>query len=61
MARHKARGRRSKTRIDPLGRDFAVLLVREDYLGFWPTSATETLAEDHGMENARGSAQGKSC
>lgn len=51
--RHKARGRRSNNRIDPAMREFAVLLVREQYLDFGPTFAAEKLAEDHGLKVSR--------
>jgi hypothetical protein len=44
--RHKARGRRSNNRIDPAVREFAVTLVRENYIDFGPTFAAEKLAED---------------
>jgi transposase len=32
--RHKARGRRSNNQIDPAVREFAVTLVRENYIDF---------------------------
>jgi hypothetical protein len=48
--RHKARGRRSNNRIDPAVREFAVLLVRENYIDFGPTFAAEKLAEDHDLK-----------
>jgi hypothetical protein len=44
--RHKARGRRSNNRIDPAVREFAVTLVRENYIDFGPIFA----AEDHGLK-----------
>jgi len=51
--RHKARGRRSNNRMDPAVREFAVSFVRENYIDFGPTFATEGLAEDHGLEVSR--------
>jgi|TARA_R100001086_G_scaffold249036_1_gene187496 transposase len=51
--RHKARGRASNNRIDPAVRDFAVTLVRENYIDFGPTFATEKLEEDHGLKVSR--------
>jgi transposase len=51
--RHKARGRRSNNRIDPAVREFAVTLVRENYIDFGPTFAAEKLAEDHGLKVSR--------
>lgn len=46
--RHKARGRRSNNQIDPAVREFAVTLVRKNYIYFGPTFAAQTLAEDQG-------------
>ncbi|WP_286906564.1 ISNCY family transposase [Roseovarius sp.] len=51
--RHKARGRRSNNRIDPAVREFALILVRENYLDFGPTLAAEKLADDHGLQVSR--------
>jgi transposase len=51
--RHKVRGRRSNNRIDPAVREFAVMLVKERYLDFGPTFATEKLAEDHDLKVSR--------
>lgn len=51
--RHKSRGRRSNNRIDPAVREFAVLLVRENYIDFGPTFAAEKLAEDHDLKVSR--------
>jgi len=51
--RHKARGRASNNRTDPAVRDFAVTLVRETYIDFGPTFASEKLAEDHGLKVSR--------
>jgi transposase len=51
--RHKARGRRSNNRIDPAVREFAVTLVRENYIDFGPTFAAEKLAEDHDLTVSR--------
>jgi len=51
--RHKARGRRSNNRIDPAVREFAVTLVRENYIDFGPTFAAEKLAEDHDLKVSR--------
>jgi transposase len=48
--RHKARGRVSNNRIDPAVREFAVTLVRENYIDFGPTFAVEKLDEDHGLK-----------
>jgi transposase len=51
--RHKARGRASNNRIDPAVREFAVTLVRENYIGFGPTFAAEKLEEEHGLKVSR--------
>ncbi|VVS99961.1 transposase (fragment) [Roseovarius sp. EC-HK134] len=51
--RHKARGLASNNRIDPAVREFAVMLVRENYIDFGPTFAAEKLAEDHGLKVSR--------
>ncbi|MDU9006245.1 ISNCY family transposase [Sedimentitalea todarodis] len=51
--RHKARGRASNNRIDPAVREFAVTLVRENYIDFGPTFAAEKLQEDHGLKVSR--------
>lgn len=51
--RHRARGRASNNRIDPAVREFAVTLVRENYIDFGPTFATEKLEEDHGLKVSR--------
>jgi len=51
--RHKARGRVSNNRIDPAVREFAVTLVRENYIDFGPTFAAEKLEEDHGLKVSR--------
>jgi transposase len=51
--RHKARGRRSNNRIDPMVREFAVKLVRDNYIDFGPTFAAEKLAENHGLKVSR--------
>ncbi|MEL7048776.1 MAG: ISNCY family transposase [Pseudomonadota bacterium] len=51
--RHKARGRASNNRIDPAVRDFAVALVRENYIDFGPTFASEKLLEDHSLKVSR--------
>ena len=51
--RHKARGRASNNRIDPAVREFAVALVRENYIDFGPTFAAEKLEEDHGLKVSR--------
>ncbi|MCW1949785.1 MAG: ISNCY family transposase [Octadecabacter sp.] len=51
--RHKARGRKSNNRIDPAVREFAVTLVRENYIDFGPTFAAEKLAEDHDLKVSR--------
>jgi hypothetical protein len=48
--RHKARGRSSNNRIDPAVREFALMLVRENYLDFGPTFAAKKLAKDHGLK-----------
>lgn len=42
--RHKARGRRSNNSIDPAVLEFAVTLVKENYIDFGPTFAAEKLA-----------------
>ncbi len=51
--RHKARGRRSNNKIDPAVQEFAVTLVRENYIDFGPTLAAEKLAEDHDLKVSR--------
>ena len=51
--RHKARGRASNNRIDPAVREFAVTLVRENYIDFGPTFAAEKLDEEHGLKVSR--------
>ncbi len=51
--RHKARGQASNNRIDPAVREFAVTLVRENYVDFGPTFAAEKLEEDHGLKVSR--------
>lgn len=51
--RHKARGRVSNNRIDPAVREFAMTLVRENYIDFGPTFAAEKLEEDHGLKVSR--------
>ncbi|WP_317054568.1 ISNCY family transposase [Roseovarius rhodophyticola] len=51
--RHKARGRVSNNRIDPAVREFAVTLVRENYIDFGPTFAAEKLDEEHGLKVSR--------
>ena len=51
--RHKARGRRSNNRIDPAVREFAVTLVKENYIDFGPTFAAEKLSEDHDLKVSR--------
>ncbi len=51
--RRKARGHKSNNRIDPAVREFAVTLVRENYIDFGPTFAAEKLAEDHDLKVSR--------
>ncbi len=51
--RHKARGRGSNNRIDPAVQEFAVTLVKENYLDFGPTFAAEKLAEHHSFQVSR--------
>ena len=51
--RHKARGRASNNRIDPAVREFAVTLVRENYIDFGPTFAAEKLDEEHRLKVSR--------
>ena len=51
--RHKSRGRASNNRIDPAVREFAVTLVRENYIDFGPTFAAEKLDEEHGLKVSR--------
>ncbi|KNG91763.1 ISNCY family transposase [Pseudaestuariivita atlantica] len=51
--RHRARGRASNNRIDPAVREFAVTLVRENYIDFGPTFAAEKLYEEHGLKVSR--------
>lgn len=51
--RHKARGHKSNNSIDPAVREFAVTLVKENYIDFGPTFAAEKLAEDHRLKVSR--------
>ena len=51
--RHKAIGRPSNNRISDGVRDYAVALVRERYVDFGPTLATEKLAERDGLRVSR--------
>lgn len=51
--RHKAIGRPSNNRISDDVRDYAVALVRERYVDFGPTLATEKLAEREGLRVSR--------
>ena len=53
--RDPAQGARSgsNNRIDPAVREFAVTLVRENYIDFGPTFAAEKLEEDHGLKVSR--------
>ena len=51
--RHKARGRRSNNRITPGIRDYAITLIKENYVDFGPTLAAEMLAEHHDLKVSR--------
>lgn len=51
--RHQARGRAPNNRIHAAKRDFTLALVREHYLDFGPTLATEMLVEHHGLVVSR--------
>ena len=51
--RHKAIGRPSNNRISDEVRDYAMTLVRERYMDFGPTLATEKLAERDGLHVSR--------
>ena len=48
--RHGLRGRPSNNRIGTGLRDYALCLVRETYVDFGPTLASEKLAERHGLQ-----------
>lgn len=47
---HKLRGRPSNNRAEPALRTRALHLVRERYVGFGPTFASEKLLEEHGID-----------
>ena len=51
--RHKARGRSPNNRKSDAVRDYALLLVRENYPDFGPTLAAEKLAEKHKLTVSR--------
>lgn len=51
--RHKARGTPPNNRIHKAKRDYALLLIKENYPDFGPTLAAEMLAEHHGFKVSR--------
>jgi len=51
--RHKSRGRSPNNQIHAAKRDYALTLIKEQYLDFGPTLATEMLAEHHGFKVSR--------
>ena len=51
--RHKSRDRPSNNRISNGVRDYVLTLIRERYLDFGPTLATEKLAENHSVAISR--------
>lgn len=51
--RHKARGKVPNNNIHEGKRDYAITLVKENYLDFGPTLAAEMLAEHHGFKVSR--------
>ena len=51
--RHKARGKPPNNRIHKAKRDYALALIKENYVDFGPTLAAEKLAEHHGFKVSR--------
>jgi hypothetical protein len=51
--RHKARGKVPNNKIHEAKRNYAITLVKENYLDFGPTLAAEMLAEHHGFKVSR--------
>lgn len=51
--RHQARGRAPNNRIHKAKRDYALALVKENYVEFGPTLGAEMLAEHHGFKVSR--------
>jgi transposase len=51
--RHKARGKPSNNQIHKAKRDYALVLVKENYPDFGPTLAAEMLAAHHGFKVSR--------
>jgi transposase len=51
--RHGARGKPPNNRIHKAKRDYALSLIKEDYVDFGPTLASEMLAEHHGLKVSR--------
>jgi transposase len=51
--RRKARGQKSNNQIHPVKREYAMVLIRENYADFGPTLATEMLEERHGFQVSR--------
>lgn len=51
--RHQARSKPPNNRIHHAKRDYALTLIKEQYLDFGPTSAAEMLAEHHGFKVSR--------
>ena len=51
--RHKARGKPPNNRIHHAMRDYALSVIKEQYLDFGPTLAAEMLAEHHGFKVSR--------
>lgn len=48
--RHKARGKPANNRIHKAKRDYALALIKEVYVDFGQTLASEKLAEHHGFK-----------
>ena len=51
--RHQARGKPPNNRIHHAKRDYALSLIKENYVDFGPTLAAEMLAEHHGLKVSR--------
>jgi transposase len=51
--RHKARGKPPNNQIHKAKRDYALALIKENYVDFGPTLAAEMLGEHHGFKVSR--------
>lgn len=51
--RHKARGKEPNNKVHKAKRDYALALVKVNYIDFGPTLAAEMLAEHHGFKVSR--------